>query len=151
MNAAQSPIDFSGVWRLNFARSTIRGQAPKVILMKIEHREPSVVQQIHVTYDNGHEQTLSFAYETTGEETGHFMDNGIATSRAHWEHSELVIESSMKTPEREFHFKDYWSLSSDGRTLTMAHRNDDLDGQISVLDKEASERDTPFYNSKDSS
>jgi hypothetical protein len=27
-----------------------------------------------------------------------------------------------------------WSLSSDGQTLTMEHRNDDLAGQLTVLD-----------------
>jgi len=48
---------------------------------------------------------------------------------------ELVIESSMKTPDRTFHFKDHWSLSDAGRTLTMAHPDDDLAGQVSVLEK----------------
>ena len=119
---------------MNFERSTLRGQPPKEILIKIEHREPSVVQQMYVEYGNGQTQRLTFAYKTTGEETSHSID-GNAKSRAHWEGTELVIESSMKTSDREFHFRDYWSLSGDGQTLTMAHRNDDLDGQISVLEK----------------
>jgi hypothetical protein len=50
----------------------------------------------------------------------------------------------MKAPDREFKFKDYWSLSSDGRMLTMAHRNDDLAGQISVLEKAPPQAATKF-------
>jgi hypothetical protein len=41
----------------------------------------------------------------------------------------------MNTGGREFYFKDHWSLSDNGRTLTMAHRDDDLAGQISILEK----------------
>jgi hypothetical protein len=41
----------------------------------------------------------------------------------------------MKTPARDAYFKDHWSLSDDGRTLTMAHRDDDLAGQTSVLER----------------
>lgn len=41
----------------------------------------------------------------------------------------------MNRGERQIHFCDYWSLSSDGRTLTMEHRGDDLAGQITFLDR----------------
>jgi len=40
-------------------------------------------------------------------------------------------------PDRELHFKNHWSLSDDGQTLTMAHRDDDLAGQIAVHHKMA--------------
>jgi hypothetical protein len=36
---------------------------------------------------------------------------------------------------REAHFRDFWSLSSDGQTLIMEHRDDDLAGQITFLEK----------------
>ena len=142
MNGAQSRPDFTGVWVVKFDKSTLRGQAPKEIVMKIDHREPSVLQQMNVTYEDGRKQRLTFEYRTTGEETRHAA-GGTARSRARWEDAELVIESSMKTPDRAFHFRDHWSLSNDGCTLTMAHRNDDLDGQISVLEK-APQREKEF-------
>ena len=103
--------------------------------MKIEHREPTLTQVILVTYATGAEERLAFVYETTGSEAAHSIGGNTGLSRAHWDDAELVIESSMKTSGREFHFKDYWSLSDDGGTLTMAHRDDDIAGQISVLDK----------------
>ena|SRR5437867_3769576 len=129
-----SQPDFTGLWQVNFEKSTILGPAPKRILMKIEHGEPKLVQKILVTYATGQEALLIFTYATTGE-TANPAGGGTARSRARCEGTELVIESSMKTPDRELHFEDHWSLSGDGGTLTMTHRDDDLAGQISVLEK----------------
>jgi hypothetical protein len=42
--APQSTPDSSGLWRLNLRRSTFRSQAPRELLVKIQHREPTVVQ-----------------------------------------------------------------------------------------------------------
>jgi hypothetical protein len=102
--------------------------------MQIEHREPRLVQQIHLTNADGVEKQVTFAYET-GAETTNSVGGAPARTAARWEGEELIIESRMMTPCREVHFKDHWSLSGDGRTLTMAHRDDDLAGQISILEK----------------
>jgi hypothetical protein len=125
---------------MNFERSILRGSAPKRILVRIEHREPRLIQQILFTNAGGTEQRMTFTYETDVETTNS-VGEGKARTHARWEGMELVIESRMKTPGREVHFKDHWSLSDDGRTLTMAHRDDDLAGQISVLEK-SSQADT---------
>ena len=112
----------------------MRGPAPKQILMKIEHREPVLVQQIFFTNAGGTEQRITLTYQV-GSETTNSIGGATARTRARWEGMELVIESRMKTPDREVYFKDHWSLSDDGQTLTMAHRDDDLAGQTSVLEK----------------
>lgn len=144
MNRAQSQPDFTGLWEVNFEKSTMRGQQPSRILMKIEHREPKVIQMIFVSHATGAEERLTFEYTTDGEESINSIRGNLCRTRAHWDRMELVIESSMKAPDREFNFKDCWSLSSDGRMLTMAHRNDDLAGQISVLEKAPPEAATKF-------
>lgn len=126
--------DFTGVWQMNLERSVMRGPAPGRILMKIEHREPGLIQQVLFTGAGGAEQRLTFTYQT-GVETTNSVGAATVRTRARWEGAELVIESRMKTPAREAYFEDHWSLSGDGRTLTMAHRDDDLAGQISVLEK----------------
>jgi hypothetical protein len=134
MIPTKSRPDFSGVWELNFERSILRGSAPKRVLVRIEHREPRLIQQIHLTKADSTEQWMTFTYETDAETTNS-IGEATARTQARWEGTELVIESWMKAPGREFHFKDHWSLSEDGRTLTMAHRDDDLAGQISLLEK----------------
>jgi hypothetical protein len=133
--AAQTRPDFSGVWRLNLAKSTLRGPAPKELLVSIEHREPLLSQVILSVADHGEEQQLTFTYDTRGGESTIATPAGDGQSLAHWDGSELVIDSVLRTPNRTFHFSDHWSLSSDGQTLKMAHHDDDLAGQVAVLEK----------------
>lgn len=134
MTPAKSRPDFSGLWELNFEKSILRGPAPERILMIIVHREPRLVQQIIVTIASGKEQRMTFTLET-GAETTNPMGGGMARNHSRWQGKELVIESRVNVAGREAYFKDHWSLSDDGQTLTMAHRDDDLAGQIAVLEK----------------
>ena len=129
--------DFTGVWEVNLERSVLCGPAPKRILAIIEHRGPRLIQQLFVTNLDGVEQRMTFSFGTDAETTN-AIGNASAQIRARWEGTELVIESRMKTPGRDAYFKDCWSLSEDGQTLTMAHRDDDLAGQISVLERKPS-------------
>ena len=57
-----------------------------------------------------------------------------ARVRAGWSGGELIIETRLKTPARDFYFKDCWSLDADG-SLVMEHREDDLADQRVVLDR----------------
>lgn len=43
----------------------------------------------------------------------------------------VIIETTFGGRE----FRDYWSLSGDGRTLTMAHLDDDLTGHTTILNR----------------
>jgi hypothetical protein len=135
----ESKPDFSGLWRLNVERSTFQGPAPKELLMRIQHRQPTLIQTILVVAADAGEQQLTFTYDTTGGETRNATGAGEGQSRTHWSGSELVIESVMRAPNRTFHFKDHWSLSADGLTLRMAHLDDDLAGQIAVLERASPE------------
>ena len=136
MNPTDARADFTGVWELNLERSVLRGPRPKRTVMQIEHREPRLVQRIHLTNADGIEKRMTFVYET-GAETTNSVGGAPARTSACWEGQDLVIESRVITPCREVRFKDHWTLSDDGQTLTMAHRDDDLAGQISVLEKRA--------------
>ena len=126
--------DFTGNWKVNYERSVLRVPPPKNVLVKIEHREPSLIQKMLFTDAEGNDQQMTFKYET-GAETANSVNGAAARTRTWWEGLELVIETRMKLADRELHFKDCWSLSDDGRILTMAHRDDDLAGQTSVLEK----------------
>jgi hypothetical protein len=134
MPDAKPRPNFTGIWKLNPEKSTIRGSQPKQILMNIEHRDPTVIQQILLTDANGAEQRQIFTCRI-GTEVKNSVGGVELRSGSQWNGQELVIESRMNARGRDFYFKDHWSLSKDGRTLTMAHRDDDLAGQISVLEK----------------
>ena len=127
--------NFSGVWQLNLQKSTFRGPAPKQLLVKIDHRDPILTQTLFSVGADGAEQQQAFTYQTDGGESTTTLAAGDARSRARWNGSELIIESVLTTGTRIFRFSDHWSLSSDGHTLQMAHRDDDLAGQIAVLER----------------
>jgi hypothetical protein len=133
--AAQAQPDFSGLWQLNVEKSTLRAQVPKELLVKIDHRDPNLTQTMLIVAADGSEQQQTFTYETNGYESRTKLALGEGQSRAHWNGSELVIDSVLTTPSRTFHFSDHWSLSWDGQTLQMAHRDDDLAGQVAVFEK----------------
>jgi hypothetical protein len=132
---AQTTPDFSGLWQLNLEKSTFRGPAPKEILVRIQHHEPTLIQTMLIVAADGSQQQRTFTYDTNNGESAIAIAGGEGQSRAHWSGSELIIESVLKTPNRTFHFSDHWSLSSDRQTLRMAHPDDDLAGQIAILEK----------------
>lgn len=72
---------------------------------------------------------------TTGEEVSNSLYDTQMRSRAQWMGKELLIESWVTLKGKEWHTRDFWSLSEDGQMLTMEHRDDDLAGQIARLDR----------------
>jgi len=81
------------------------------------------------------EDSVLFRGLTNGEEVANPVHGIQVRSRSNWVGTELLIESWMKVGGREGHFRDFWSLSGDGQTLTMEHRDDDLAGQITLLER----------------
>lgn len=127
-----APADFSGFWRLDAEASRFHGPAPASLLMKIEHHEPDLTQHILATDQTGKEQRRVFACRT-GEETISAIGETTLRCHAYWQEQELIIETTMSRQGRDLQFKDCWSLSADGTTLTMAHRDDTLAGQNVIL------------------
>ena len=126
--------DFTGIWTVNLEKSVLLVAIPRQILVKIEHREPALVQQVFVVSADGQEQRQTFTIGV-GAETRNAVSGMPVRCHARWDGQELIIESWMTTPKRVVSFKDCWSLSSDGALLTMAHRDDDLAGQITLLER----------------
>jgi hypothetical protein len=108
---------------------------PREIIVRIRHREPVLTQTMLLVTADGVEQQLTFTYETNGDEVTNATTAGDVQSRAYWRGSELIIDSELRTAPRVFHFRDHWSLSPDGETLQMAHRDDDLAEQVAILEK----------------
>ncbi len=128
-------VNFTGHWIANLSKSRFLGPLPKAVSIKIEHSEPELQEIIEVTKPGGSEERVAFKCWTNPEQYKNLL-NGIAISGyARWQGEELIIESRMRLGGREMYFCDCWSLSSDGQTLSMEHRNDDLAGQLAVLDR----------------
>ena len=125
--------DFTGVWRLALARSVMT-RAPAAMFVKIEHREPAFTQTILSIAADGGRSTAVFTGTTTGTPFSNTINGTVMSGRATWKGEELLIETDFTVGEQIFRFRDFWSLASDG-SLRMEHRDDDLKGQVAVLER----------------
>ncbi|MGH9728083.1 MAG: hypothetical protein ACRD4V_05760 [Candidatus Acidiferrales bacterium] len=129
--------NFSGVWRANLEKTRLIGPAAKSITAKINHSPAELFVEIVFAAADGAEHRLRFRAPTTGEEAINTVNGQQWRSSIQWVGPDLLIESWVDMGERKGHFRDFWSLSKDGRSLTMEHRDDDINGQITVLEKAA--------------
>jgi len=113
MAAAQTKPDFSGAWKMNREKSKFAGGGPDNILIKIDHKEPTFVEEWSMTTPNG-ERSFQAKYTTDGKETEQEVMGRTAKTSAKWEGAALMIEW---TSEGDF-FKRKITLSADGKTMT---------------------------------
>jgi hypothetical protein len=135
--------DFSGVWRLDTAQSTFRQAPPDDLLVKIQHHDPVLIQTMLLVSANG-EQRQTFTYDTRGVDVAFSTGAGEGYTRAWWNGTELIIESVLHAQARTLSFADHWSLSADGRTLQMAHVDDELAGQRVLFERASSDAEAKF-------
>ena len=111
--------NFTGEWKLNVSRSKY-GAIPaplevtrKVILdgMKLwMSTNQKTAQQ---------ESTSELRYTTDGKQSVNKLSSGDAIGAAHWEGDALIIESSQQNGGQELKSRELWTLSADGKTLTI--------------------------------
>jgi hypothetical protein len=123
--------NFSGLWQANLLKSRSSAPAPAKLMMKIAHGEDDLKQAVLVTRSNGTQERQVLTYSMTDEQLATELRGSPIKLRVRWNGPEMVIEATYG----ESVFRDYWSLSDDGRTLTMAHRDDPMAGQITVLER----------------
>jgi len=127
--------NFTGTWRADLAASKLRGPEPNEIVASIRHAEPELGVVMTIIDGDDTPARMAFDVRTTGDASMNTVLGSEWISRSRWVGRELLIESDVDHAGRKMHFRDYWSISDDGQRLTMEHRGDDLDGQITVLDR----------------
>jgi hypothetical protein len=110
---AQTKPNFSGAWKMNKEKSKFADEGPDAILIKIDHKEPALIEDWAISTSEG-ERSLHAKYTTDGKETEQEVMGRMATTSAKWEGDSLVIE--FKTADN--FFKRKLTLSSDGKTIT---------------------------------
>ncbi|HKW88886.1 MAG TPA: hypothetical protein VJN21_09030 [Candidatus Acidoferrales bacterium] len=127
--------NFSGLWNANLAKSRLIGTPPKSVLFNIKHSDSDIATVMTVKTVDGSEHFIQFRGPITGAEVSNEVLGQRWLSRLQWVGAELLIESWVNMAERQCHFCDFWSLAEDGKTLVMEHRDDDLKGQITFLER----------------
>jgi len=107
--------NLSGVWKLNFAKSDYgKFPAPLGMTRKIAHNEPKLMLTTTQTGPQG-DVASSLMYTTDGKESV----NGQSKGTAQWIGDKLMIESSREFQGVTLKQKEIWTLSADGKTLTV--------------------------------
>lgn len=115
---AQTRPNLSGTWRVNISKSSFgHGPAPDARTDRISHEDPNLKDTVTQSNQQG-EITYDMNYSTDGKETTNTIRGNEFKSIAHWEGDQLAIESKGSLG-RPVTLKDRWSLSEDGKTLTL--------------------------------
>lgn len=115
--------DFTGTWKLDLARSELGkfpGQ-PKARTDVIEHRDPQLRQTLHLEHATRRDTTV-YRYTTDSTRAVNAVDGRDIEARVWWEGATLRLDSKTRMAMFEMWLKERWTLSADGKTLTMMRR-----------------------------
>jgi len=122
---AQAAPNLSGEWKLNAAKSVYGPfPAPQLMIRRVKHSEPALSMS---TYQKGAQGELNseLNYTTDGKPCVNKVRGGESRGAAKWDGDKLVIESSQEVQGATLKSRETWSLSADGKSLT-------IDGHVSL-------------------
>jgi hypothetical protein len=115
----QTKPDLNGVWKMDPARSDFgSGPVSESRLDKISLDGVNLKDTIAQKLRNGGETTYDMIYTTDGKECVNHVRGNLVKSTVQWEGQELVIDSKVFAL-RQAAIQDRWSLSADGKTITL--------------------------------
>ena len=112
--------NFAGAWKLNVSKSEF-GQfpAPSTMTHKITHAEPKMTVETKLAGQMG-EFEFTANYTTDGKEcTNRGFGDSENKSVLKWDGETLLFDTTGAFGDNAFTMKDKWSLSADGKVLTI--------------------------------
>jgi hypothetical protein len=111
----QAAPNLTGVWKLNLAKSEL-GPVPQPELMTrtVNYNDP-VLQISSYSKGAAGEATTELKYTTDGK----LAENKGSKGTAKWDGDKLVLDSVRDYQGAELKLHDVWTLSSDGKTMTV--------------------------------
>jgi hypothetical protein len=117
--AVQAAPNFSGEWKLNLSKSDYGSfPAPLAVTRKIVHADPKLSMTTTQKSSQG-ELATQLNYTTDGKESTNKLQTGESKGAAQWITDKLMIESSREIQGATLKQKEIWTLSRDGKTLTI--------------------------------
>ncbi|MBE0657877.1 MAG: hypothetical protein IH602_09315 [Bryobacteraceae bacterium] len=131
--------NFTGDWKLNAAKSSFGDfPAPSSMTLKIAHEEPGLKVATAMVSEYGDWNTEA-AYTTDGKECVNKMREAESKSVLKWEADALAINTKAEFGGNPMTIDDKWSLSEDGKTLTIERKFSSDRGELIqkvVMDKQ---------------
>jgi len=132
-SSAFAAPNLTGDWKLNLAKSQYGLlPAPIEVTRKIKLEGVSLSMSTYQKTSQ-REGASELKYTTDGKVCVNKMTNGEAKGTARWQGDTLIIESSQQNGPSEIKSREAWTLSTDGRTLTiLTHLTIPQQGEIDV-------------------
>lgn len=119
---AMAAPNFTGTWKLNLSKSDF-GQMPppNSMTQTVTHEDPKLKVVMKQSRDQG-DFEWEANYTTDGKESVNEMMGNPMKSVAKWDGDALVIQTKGSFGDNEFTINARWTLSEDGKTLTISQR-----------------------------
>jgi len=115
--------NFSGGWVMGDSFDDSMKTGTDSPFMRVEHQEPRLKVTISVSSKSSQKDVWSLT--TDGAENLNRMNGNEVRSRTHWQGDSLVTEWATKANGRPMKHRQVWSVSKDGKHLTMNMRDGD--------------------------
>jgi hypothetical protein len=130
--AAADPPEFSGTWVMNVHGSELAGERPPMSkVQRVEHQGTELVVTIDEISERGTVHGVA-RYTTDGQDAVNDVLGFPMTSSVGWEGSVMIMRTWGRFGNADIMLVDRWSLSPDGKTLTIARQ---FRGQGRVVDQ----------------
>jgi hypothetical protein len=128
----QAKSNFSGTWKLDTSKSDFGPlPSPDSMTETIVHKDPSLKVSLTQTGGLG-DITMDLSYTTDGAECVNHVRQNEIRSIFKWDGDDLVVDIKGKYGETDYKSKDRWTLSSDGKTLTITRHVSSPMGEADV-------------------
>jgi hypothetical protein len=129
---ASAKPNFSGKWKLVADKSDFGPMPPPDKLEQTnEHTDPDLKVTSTQAGQQG-EMTAELKYSTDGKPTTNTLRGNEVKSVAKWDGDALSIESKLDFQGNEVTLSDKWSLSEDGKSLTINRKINSPQGEFEV-------------------
>ncbi|OGD21370.1 MAG: hypothetical protein A2W03_04815 [Candidatus Aminicenantes bacterium RBG_16_63_16] len=119
---ASGPPDFSGTWVLNSQRTDFAGERPpQSKVQQVEKQGTALTVTIDEINERGTVHGVA-RYTTDGEEAVNDVLGFPMTSSISWEGDVMIMRTWGRFGNADIMLIDRWSLSPDGKTLTIARQ-----------------------------
>ena len=112
--------NFTGEWKLDLAKSKYGPIPPPVEVTRKVILDGAKLWMSTSQKSADKQGTSELRYTIDGKPNVNKLASGDATGTARWEGDSLIIDSSQQNGPQELKSHEVWTLSGDGKTLTIA-------------------------------
>ena len=121
--SAQSRPDFSGSWLMNNGADPATTTGSDTPYMKVTHHEPALT--VVIAASSREQDPMVWRLTTDATENVNRMKGSEVRSKTHWQGDTLVTEWTTEAKGFKVQHRQMWTLSKDGKLLTMVMRDGD--------------------------